>query len=66
MTVATTRNAAVKKMRLEFSPLASSAMVESPNSSRPDFYKEVGLYDMISFILLKFIFFLLIFSHNFH
>ncbi|KAL8498692.1 hypothetical protein ACS0TY_021868 [Phlomoides rotata] len=41
MTVATTRNAAVKKMRLEISPLASSAMVESPNSSRADFYKEI-------------------------
>lgn len=56
MTVGPTRYAAVKKMRLEISPLASSAMVESPNSSTPDFYKEVGLHDMISLTLLNFIF----------
>lgn len=39
---ATTRKiAAVKKMRLSISPLASSATLGSPNSSTPDFYKEV-------------------------
>lgn len=41
MTAATTRNAAVRKMRLKISPLASFATLESPNSSRADFYKEV-------------------------
>ncbi|XP_047971882.1 uncharacterized protein LOC125214774 isoform X1 [Salvia hispanica] len=39
---ASTSNAAVKKMRLSISPLASSAALDtSPNLSRPDFYKEV-------------------------
>ncbi|KAL0312347.1 UNVERIFIED_CONTAM: hypothetical protein Sradi_5634000 [Sesamum radiatum] len=41
MTVNTTRNAAVKKMRLGISPLASSALAEPCNSSRANFYKEV-------------------------
>ncbi|KAI3468526.1 hypothetical protein Pfo_025189 [Paulownia fortunei] len=37
----TTGNAAAKKMRLGISPLASSALAESRNSSRANFYKEV-------------------------
>ncbi|KAH6820448.1 transglutaminase family protein [Perilla frutescens var. hirtella] len=37
----TTGNAAAKKMRLNISPLASSALAESRNSSRANFYKEV-------------------------
>ncbi|KAH6831275.1 transglutaminase family protein [Perilla frutescens var. hirtella] len=41
MSAATTRNAAVKKMRLNISPMASCAKLESPNSSRADFYKKV-------------------------
>ncbi|KAL0302524.1 UNVERIFIED_CONTAM: hypothetical protein Sangu_3095900 [Sesamum angustifolium] len=41
MTVNTTQNAAVKKMRLGISPLASSALAEPRNSSRANFYKEV-------------------------
>ncbi|PIN07925.1 hypothetical protein CDL12_19504 [Handroanthus impetiginosus] len=41
MIAATTQSAAVKKMRLVISPRASSALAESHNSSRADFYKEV-------------------------
>ncbi|KAI3453895.1 hypothetical protein Pfo_010558 [Paulownia fortunei] len=41
MTAATTRNAAVKRMRLGISPLASSALVESPNSASSNYYKEI-------------------------
>lgn len=39
----TTANAAAKKMRLSISPLASSALAESRNSSTANFYKEVGI-----------------------
>lgn len=41
MTASTTRIAAVKKMRLNISPLASSATLEPSSPSRADFYKEV-------------------------
>lgn len=51
MTASTTRIAAVKKMRLIISPLASSATLDSSNSSRADFYKEVRTDFLIMFFL---------------
>lgn len=36
-------NAAANTARLGTSPLASSALAESCNSSRANFYKEVGI-----------------------
>ena len=42
-----TGNAAAKKTMLSISPLASSALTESRNSSAANFYKEVVILSLV-------------------